>query len=71
MQVAFQERVDTLTQEVEASKARAKEIWRISCEQVEDFDHTTAAKDREIAQLKAQLEESMNQRRSSLSGLCW
>ena len=65
--VAFQERVDTLTQEVEGSKARAKEIWKISCEQVEDFDNTIAAKDREIAQLRTQLEESMNRRRSPSS----
>ena len=56
--------MDTLTQEVEASKARSKEIWRISCKQVKNFDHTIAAKDQELAQLKAQLEESLNQGRS-------
>ena len=62
---AFQEQVDSLTQEVEASKARAKEIWRLSCEQVEDF--AIAAKEQEIAQLRAQLEARANHRRPSPS----
>ena len=65
--VAFQEQVHSLTREVEASKARAKEIWRLSCEQVEDFDHTIDAKEQEIAQLRAQFEGRTNHRRPSPS----
>ena len=63
--IAFQELVHSLTQEVGASKSRAKEIW--SCKQGLDFDSTIAAKDQEIAQSRAQLEESTNHRRPSPS----
>ena len=62
---AFQEQVHSLTQEVEASKARAKEIWRLRCEQVEDFGRIIAAQEQEIAQLRAQIEERTNHRRPS------
>ena len=65
--VASQEQVHSLTREVEASKARAKEISRLSCEQVEDFDRTIAGKEQEIAQLRTQLEGRTNHRRPSPS----
>lgn len=53
----YLEKVKALKHEVESSKARAREIWRISCNQVEEFDATLTSKDQEIAQLKMQLAE--------------
>ena len=44
-----------LQQHVEASRARAKEIWRMSCEQVEEFDQIVPTKDQKIAQLRREL----------------
>ena len=47
--------VQTLRVVVESSKARTKEIWKLSCEQVAEFDEVLAAKDAEISPLKLQL----------------
>ena len=52
---ALQEQLEALQQALEASKTRVKEIWRVSCEQVSEFEETTAAKDQEIADLKLRL----------------
>ena len=62
----LQEEMEALRQKVESSKARAREIWRISCEQVEEFDVTLTSKDQEITQLKIQLAERVGQRVSPL-----
>ena len=45
----------TLQGELESSKTRVKEIRKISCEQVAEFEEVMAAKDTEISQLKLQL----------------
>ena len=79
----LQERVDALTEEkanlqtelhtlhnaLESSKARVKEIWKISCEQVAEFDVLVTAKDAEIAELKSQLAARRETRGSSPSGM--
>ena len=44
--------VQRLRVAVESSKARTKEIWKISCQQVAEFDEVLAARDAEILQLK-------------------
>jgi len=48
----LQEQLQALQQALESIKIRVKPIWKMNCEQVEEFDETTAAKDREIAELK-------------------
>ena len=45
----LQTELQTLREAVESSKARVKEIWRISCEQVAEFDEVVTAKDAEIS----------------------
>ena len=51
----LQEQLQALQRALETSKARVKDIWKISCEQVEEFEETNIVKDREIAELKLQL----------------
>ena len=79
----LQGRVDTLTEEndnlqtelqtlreaLESSKARVKEIWKISCEQVAEFDEVVTTKDAEIAELKSQLAARRETRGTSPSGM--
>ena len=50
---ALQEEVQTLRQELAASKARITELWKLSCSQVQEYDQIIAAKDDEIAELRA------------------
>ena len=57
----------TLLGELESSKARVKEIWKISCEQVAEFEEVMAAKDTEISQLKLQLAARRDTRATSPS----
>ena len=52
----------TLQEQLESSKARVKEIWKISCEQVAEFENA------EISQLKLQLTASRETRAMSPSG---
>ena len=52
----LQEQLQALQQALEASRTRVKDIWKISCEQVEEFEEASTAKDREIAELKLRLE---------------
>ena len=52
----LQEQLQALQQALEANRTRVKDIWKISCEQVEKFKETSTAKDREIAGLKLRLE---------------
>ena len=47
--------VQRLRVAVESSKARTKEIWKLSCEQIAELDKVLAARDAEILQLKSQL----------------
>ena len=51
----LQEQLQALQQALETSKARVKDIWKMSCEQVEEFEETNIDKDREIAELKLRL----------------
>jgi len=62
---ALQEKLEALQQAPEASKTIVKEIWKMSCEQVEEFEETTAVKDQEIADLKLRLAGRTEDRRSS------
>ena len=52
----LQEQLQALQQALEASRTRVKEIWKMSCEQVEEFEETSTAKDRETTELKSRLE---------------
>ena len=51
----------------EQKKARIKELWRMSCGQVEEYETMVVAKDNEIAALKAQLAEQKQHRTPSSS----
>ena len=51
-----------MRQQLELKKARVKELWRMSCEQVAEHDALILAKDEEIARLKVQLAERVCQR---------
>ena len=51
----LQMQLQQVTAVLEQKKARIKELWRISCGQVEEYDTMLVAKDNEIAALKAQL----------------
>jgi len=51
----LQEQLQVMQQALESSKTRVKEIWKMSCEQIEDHEKTSIAKDREIAELKLRL----------------
>ena len=64
---ALQVQLQEVTQMLEHKKARIKELWRMSCGQVEEFDAMVVTKDDEIAALKAQLAEQKRQRTPSSS----
>ena len=46
-----------VTEVLEQKKARIKELWKLSCGQVEEFDAMVVAKDDEIAALKAEQQQ--------------
>ena len=52
---ALQVQLQEVTEVLEKKQARIKELWRMSCGQVEEYDAMVVAKDNEIAALKAQL----------------
>ena len=54
--------LEATRQQLKLKKARVKELWRMSCEQVEEHDALIISKDEEIARLKAQLAERVRQR---------
>ena len=56
------EELEATQQQLELKKARVKELWRMSCEQVAEHDAMITSKDEEIARLKAQLAERVCQR---------
>jgi len=64
---ALQMQLQQITAVLEQKKARIKELWRMSCRQVEQYDIMVVAKDNEIAALKAQLAEQKRQRLPSSS----
>ena len=64
---ALQAQLQEVTQALEQKKARIKELWKISCGQVEEFDAMVVAKDKQIAVLKAQLAAQKQQRTPSSS----
>ena len=47
--------MSVLKRELEGMKVRVKELWRTSCEQLDEFDATIMSKDEEIASVKRQL----------------
>jgi len=63
----LQIQLQQVTAVLEQKKARIKELWRMSCGQVEKYDAMVVAKDNEIAALKAQLAEQKRQRTPSSS----
>ena len=63
----LQMQLQQVTAVLEQKKARIKELWRMSCGQVEEYDTMVVAKDNEIAALKAQLAEQKQERTPSLS----
>jgi len=62
----LQKQLQQATAVLEQKKARIKELWRMSCGQVE-YDTVVVAKDNEIAALKVQLAEQKRQRTPSSS----
>ena len=64
---ALQVQLQKVTQALEQKKARIKELWKISCGQVEEFDAMVVAKDKQIAVLKARLAAQKQQRTPSSS----
>ena len=49
--------MSSVSGELARMKARANEIWRISCAQVAAFDETITAKDADIERLTARVAE--------------
>ena len=58
----LQMQLQQVTAVLEQKKARIKELWRMSCGQVEEYDTMVVAKDNEIAAIKAQLAEQEQHR---------
>ena len=58
----LREKLEATRQEFELKKARVKELWRMSCEQIAEHDAMIISKDEEIVRLKAQLAERVCQR---------
>ena len=58
---ALQVQLQKATAMHEIKKARIKELWRMSCRQVEEYDAMVVAKSNEITALKAQLAEQKRQ----------
>ena len=59
---SLHEELEAIRQQLEIKKARVKELWRMSCEQVAGHDAMSISKDEEIARLKAQSAEQVCQR---------
>ena len=59
---ALQAQLQEVIQALEQKKSRIKELWKISCGQVEEFDAMVVAKNKQIAVLKAQLAAQKQQR---------
>ena len=66
-QDTLQMQLQQVTAVLEQKKARIKELWRMSCGQVEEYDTMVVVKDNEIAALKAQLAEQERHRTPSSS----
>ena len=49
--------LQSVKQELELKKARVKELWRMNCEQLSEYDLLLVAKEEEIARLIVQLAE--------------
>ena len=47
--------VEQLKRELEAQKVKTKDMWKLSCEQLAEMDHTLSEKDDEIAELRDRL----------------
>ena len=54
--------LQSVKQELELKKARVKELWRMNCEQLSEYDSLLVAKEEEIARLTVQLAEQHNRR---------
>ena len=52
-----QEEVTRLNQVLKKEKERYRQVWRLSCEQLVDYDAALAAKDAELDSLRQQLQE--------------
>ena len=52
---ALQQEVIKLGQKLERERAKSKELWKMNCAQLSEFDSTPEKKDGEIAKLKRQL----------------
>ena len=61
----LQSELETVRQELELKMAKIKELWRMSCGQVAEYDSMIVAKDEKIVRLKAQLTERRHQRTPS------
>jgi len=66
-QDTLQMQLQQVTAVVEQKQARIKELWRMSCGQVEEYDSMVVTKDNEIAALQAQLAEQKRQKTPSSS----
>ena len=64
---ALQAQLQEVTQALEQKKTHIKELWKISCGQVKEFDAMVVAKDKQIVVLKAQLAAQKQQRTPSSS----
>ncbi len=60
----LQARVRDLEEALEAGKERARELWRVSCVQVTEFDSLLTEKDEEVERLKRELEPLPTRSRS-------
>ena len=54
--------LQSVKQELELKKARVKELWRMNCEQLSEYNSLLVAKEEEIARLTVQLAEQRNHR---------
>lgn len=52
---ALQQEVRAMREELESVRARVKEMWRVNCAQLSEFDAAITAKDDELAKLRRQL----------------
>ena len=52
----LQEEMSTVRTDLERAIERVKDLWKVNCSQLAEFDTTLSAKDEEIARLKQRLE---------------
>ena len=62
---ALRNELEAVRQELDLKKARIKELWRMNCGQLSEYDSLIVSKDEEISRLTAQLAERCHQRASS------